>query len=151
MKAALFLLSLAVSGVALAETAPNGLICSEYGHAEQGEDFDNIEMKPISNGFVLTGNSVIHGNVTYRMVNPEMVGIKGLDITYYEHRRNKVLYIYHNEFGKINVGISHLIKDSDTGFEDKSVYTQCTYLYEPTAFNETGLGVVKPSKVVYRF
>lgn len=122
-----------LSLVAVAEDMPNGILCGEYGHVNSAEEFDRIPMKPITNAFLLTGNNVIHGSASYMAVDPTAVGLEaGIAKTYFEAGRNRVLYIYPQENGMVNIGVSHLAKDSDAGFEDKSVYTQCTYINDPS-------------------
>lgn len=141
-----------LSLVAVAEETPNGLICGEYGHVDNADDFDRVPMQPISNAFLLIGDNVIHGSASYMAVSPVAVGLEeGIAKTYYQASRNRVLYIYQQENGMVNIGVSHLTKDSDAGFEDKSVYTQCTYLYQPGDTPETEAIKGGVTKAVYRF
>jgi hypothetical protein len=133
---------------AVADDMPNGILCGEYGHVDSAEDFDRIEMKPITNAFLMSGSSIVHGSSSYMEINPKAVGLEeGIAKTYFQASHNRVLYIYQQENGMVNIGVSHLVKDSDAGFEDKSVYTQCTYINQPEQVPVKG----QMTKVVYRF
>lgn len=134
---------------AVAEDMPNGILCGEYGHVDSAEEFDRIEMKPITNAFVMSGSSIVHGSSSFMEISPKAVGLEeGVAKTYYQASQNRVLYVYRQENGMLNIGISHLVKDSDAGFEDKSVYTQCTYINEP---GDSPIGKGQVTKAVYRF
>lgn len=137
---------------ALADDAPNGLICGEYAYVGNAEQPDHLVMQPVSNAFLLTGSGVIHGSRSYMAVNPKAVGLEeGVAKTYYDALHNKVLYIYQQDNGLVNIGVSSLVKSTDTGFKDKSVYTQCTYLFQPGLNNDIEIGYGKATKAVYRF
>jgi len=110
-----------------AQAAEQQLVCQNYGYTDKAEDFHSIKTLPLVSTFKLEGSDVVFGDDVFKSVNPEMVGLEGLAITYYLDTEEKILYFYTNDEGQREVGISHVEKDSDTVFGDKSVFTNCAF------------------------
>lgn len=110
-----------------ASAAEQTLVCKQYGHTDKAEDFHSIKTLPLTSTFKLEGTNVVFGDVTFKSVDPSMVGLEGLAITYYLANEEKILYFYMNDEGNREVGISHVEEDSDTIFGDKSLFTDCNF------------------------
>lgn len=121
-------LGLAVSLMTLhanAAQAVDAIVCNEVGYTNKPENFDAIKTRPKTNIFLLGTGSVVFRDKVFTAANPDMVGIDGLDQVYYRAKDNRILYIYKDDQGATNVGISQMVKDSDAGFADKSQYSHC--------------------------
>jgi hypothetical protein len=129
-----FLLLLSVvSFQALAGT----MECTQYGYTDKGEEFHNIPLKGRVSAFNFTGQEVSVGEDVYTLADPGMVGLEGLAVTYFQKDNSKVLYLYTNDKGDKEIGISHLKEDSDDMFKDKSLFAGCSFK-EPSGGGTVG-------------
>lgn len=110
-----------------ARAADQVLVCQNYGHTDKAEDFHSIKTLPLISRFKIEGTNVSFGTSTFKSVDPSMVGLEGLAITYFLDNEEKVLYLYTNDQGDREVGISRVEKDTDSVFGDKSVFTDCDF------------------------
>lgn len=120
----LALLSL-LAGSAVAGEGADALVCNAVGYTKDPEQFHDIPVREKTNIFLLGNNAVVFRDKVFVSVDPETVGLQGLATTYSLEEDSRILYIYQDEQGETNVGISHLEPDSDAGFTDKSVYARC--------------------------
>lgn len=110
--------------------ADDSLVCKQYGFTDRAEDFHEIQTVQQETVFDLTSEYVMYNGDKYDTVNPGWVGLDGLAITYHTDKFNKVLYLYVNEKGDREVGISSIENDSDTIFQDKAVFRDCNFKEE---------------------
>lgn len=103
------------------------LVCEQYGHTDNPDDFHNIITMPKVTTFIVDGADVTFDNKRFVSVDPETVGLEGLAVTYILDKEEQLLYLYTNEQGEREVGVSHLEENSDSIFQDKSVYTSCKF------------------------
>jgi hypothetical protein len=118
----LLLLSL-VSLSAMAKT----MQCTEFGHTDLSADGQPMKMTKRVTSFNIEDDKVIVGADVYVMGDPSKVDLEGLAITYFQQDDDKVLYLYINEQDQEEIGISRLRHDSDDMFEDKSVFSGCSF------------------------
>ena len=131
----------------LSAAAQEQLVCSEYGYTNNADNFHTIQKLPLTSTFLITSKSVTFGNETYTLIDSEEVGLKGLAITYLLVKENKLLYLYTTATGAKEVGISRIETDSDSLFEDKSVFANCGLQQDTARAVEAG-GFVKASDVI---
>lgn len=103
------------------------LVCERYGFTNKAENFHSIKTEKKRSVFKVEDSYVLLDGVKYDTVNPGWVGLDGLAITYHTDHDNRVLYLYVNEVGEREVGISAIESDSDTIFRDKAVYQDCNF------------------------
>lgn len=111
--------------------ATDVMVCKQGGYAANAEDFHNIKVEGIvETRFEITPERIINTNVgiVFDIVDPSTVGFEDLDIKAYMNRyRNEVLYLYKNDSGQLEIGVSALIDDSDAMYADKTLYTSCSF------------------------
>jgi len=146
VKVAVALLSLsAVSAFAGQGT----MICKQWGYTDNPEHFHDIKVLSGTHNFEINGSRVTYAGKTFKSMDPEFVDMQGLAITYFNFNNDEVLYIYENEKGEQEVGISKLEDDSDTMFADKALYTDCS-VEEQTVVRTNWKGA-QTSLPVFRF
>lgn len=128
---------------ALADDVPNGIICGEVQFID-GAGLEIGDPKPVSNGFVLTGTSVLHGDQDYALVGKPDQLSKVTIRKYYQVALGNVLAIADEPNGRVTVTV-------DVKKVFKQTYTSCTYLYNPDELRKPNLGEGKVSQAVYRF
>ncbi|MNG47042.1 hypothetical protein D3C79_49090 [compost metagenome] len=122
----LIALSLAlVSGTAVANDTV--LRCNKQGYTADAELFHNIHVSDKPTVFNVYQNEVLVGNERYVLGDASRVDLSGTAVTYYSPNFHKVLYLYVNENGDREIGISAIEPDSDTLFQDKTVYQDCGF------------------------
>lgn len=102
------------------------ITCEQYGHTNDPEAFFDMPTYPSKATFKVDGTKVVLGETTFSIIDPDMVGLKGLAVVYKDAKNNQLLYLYTNESGEKEVGVSVIEDASDTFFGDKGVYKQCT-------------------------
>jgi len=122
------LLSVIVAGMlSIGAQANERLVCEKYGRAETPEEFHSIKLYVVKSIFWVSKNKITDQVArTYDRIEPEKVGLEKGTITYYNRSTREVLYLYRNK-GKSEVGISHFVEDSDAGFEDKDLFSECQF------------------------
>lgn len=133
------------------------MVCTQYGHTDNPEEFHTMERESLVTVFITSPNFIAAGDEQYNPVDPEDYDMKGLANTYLSSTKNKILYLYTNEYGEKEIGISRLEDGTDTLFKDKSVFAKCSILErgsEHVASSATPAverrGTVDPRQV-YRF
>lgn len=121
MRSLLLVLLLAVGSVQAEET----LMCGQYGYTDKGEDFHQMTLLPLISIFEISKDQVQFGKDVFKEFDPKRVEMDGLAKTYFQPESNKLLYVYVNEQGEQEIGISLLKEDTDDLFADKSVFTGC--------------------------
>lgn len=114
-----------LAGNAVAGTTDT-ITCAQYGYTSNPDDFANIPVAAKQSVFKVTGLSVSLDEKVYDVIDPEMVGLEGLAVVYKDSKNNQLLYLYMNDDGEKEIGVSNIPEDSDTFFGDKGVYKQCT-------------------------
>ena len=102
------------------------ITCAQYGYTSDPDNFADIPVAAKQSVFKVTGLTVSLEGKTYKVIDPEMVGLEGLAVVYKDSKNNQLLYLYMNDDGEKEIGVSNIPEDSDTFFGDKSVYKQCT-------------------------
>jgi hypothetical protein len=134
MKRFIFVTLLLVSAHTMASSA---MVCKQYGYAATAEDFHSIKMEASDNTFLISKDKVsTKSGRLYQAVDPETVGFDHGTPTYLNEGSGEVLYLYQRK-RKNEIGISTLIPDSDAGFLDKELYSDCHF--EPTKGNRHGV------------
>lgn len=122
----MFLLSLAfVCGSAVANDTV--LICNKEGYTSDAAEFHSIAVSNKRVAFTFFQKEAVVGGERYTAGDAKLVDLEGLAATYYSQDFNKVLYLYVNENGDREIGISAIEADSDTVFRDKAVYQDCGF------------------------
>lgn len=121
--------ALIFAGNAFAGTTDT-ITCEQYGYTNNPDNFQDIVVHAQRTVFKVDAYNVTLGNTNYRVIDPDMVGLSGLAVVYKDDKNNQLLYLYMNELGEKEVGISNIEDDSDTFFGDKGVYKQCTLTEE---------------------
>jgi hypothetical protein len=121
MRSVLFALLLLAGSVQAGET----LMCGHYGYTDKSEDFHQMNMLPLISVFEIGKDQVQFGDEVFKKFDAKRVDMEGLAKTYFQPESNKLLYVYVNEQGKREIGISLLKEDTDDLFADKSVFTGC--------------------------
>jgi len=121
MRSVLLALLLLAGSVQAEET----LMCGQYGYTDKSEDFHQINMLPLISVFEISKDQVQFGDEVFKKFDAKRVDMEGLAKTYFQPESNKLLYVYVNEQGKREIGISLLKEDTDDLFADKSVFTGC--------------------------
>jgi hypothetical protein len=119
-------LGLLLAAPALAQSSVDAIVCSQVGYTNNPDNFHNINTHERTNVFLLGTGSVVFRDKVFTTVDPASVGLAGLATTYYLEQDSRILYLYKDDHGVTNIGISHYEMDSDAGFMDKSLYTQCS-------------------------
>lgn len=119
-------LAVLVAGV-VSNVQASTLVCQEYGYTDSAEDFHSIKTQKKVSEFKIEQQSVVLNGVEYKSVDPGWAGLDGLAITYYTDKYNTLVYLYLNDKGKREVGVSALEPDSDAIFHDKAVYKNCSF------------------------
>lgn len=114
-----------VCGTAVADDTV--MICNKEGYTSDAAEFHEIRVDSKRTVFNITPSEVVLDGVKYVTASPEQVGLEGLAVTYYTDNFNKVLYLYVNENGDREIGISAIEPDSDTVFRDKTVFKDCGF------------------------
>lgn len=114
-----------LAGNAVAGTTDT-ITCEQYGYTNNPDNFFDIPVEAKQSVFKVDAYSVTYGGATYNVIDPDMVGLEGVAVVYKDSKNNQLLYLYTNELGGKEVGVSNIPEDSDTFFGDKSVYKQCT-------------------------
>lgn len=121
------------------------LVCDYQGYASSPENFHNLHMEQVRTGFIVKPGFVVYNGVTYKAVDPQVFDLKGLALTYLNRQDGSILYLYINEGGEREVGISQIEVDSDNFFKDKQVFSKCTLITEtkgtPDVITKPLLGV----------
>ncbi len=101
------------------------MVCKEWGYANSPDDFHSIKLEKQETSFVVSEEQVVKASIgrVYSKVDPESFDLVDLNVTVYKLGL-ELLYIYEEE-GKTNIGISHLVEDSDTFFGDKELFADC--------------------------
>jgi hypothetical protein len=121
MRSVLLALLLLAGSVQAGET----MMCGQYGYTDKSEDFHQINMLPLISVFEISKDQVQFGDEVFKKFDAKRVDMEGLAKTYFQPESNKLLYVYVNEQGKREIGISLLKEDTDDMFADKSVFTGC--------------------------
>lgn len=146
VKIAVALLSL---GVSAAFAGDGTMVCKQWGYTDNPEKFHEIKILKGEHNFEINGSCVTYADKIYKSMDPEFVDMAGLAITYFNFNNDEVLYIYENEKGEQEVGISKLEDDSDVMFADKAVYTDCSV--EERMVVRTNWSGAQASLPVFRF
>jgi len=121
MRKGLFVLML-LAGIAQADET---LMCGQYGYTDKSEDFHQMNLLPLISIFEISKEEAKFGNEVFKKFDAKRVDMEGLAKTYFQPESNKLLYVYVNEQGAREIGISVLKEDTDDLFADKSVFTGC--------------------------
>lgn len=103
------------------------LICNKEGYTADATEFHSIAVSNKRVAFTFFQKEAVVGGERYIAGDAKLVDLEGLAATYYSQDLNKVLYLYVNENGDREVGISAIEADSDTVFRDKAVYQDCGF------------------------
>lgn len=103
------------------------LVCNKEGYTADAAEFHSIAVKDKRVAFTFFQQQAFVGGVKYTAGDAKLVDLEGLAATYYSQDFNKVLYLYVNENGDREIGISAIAPDSDTVFHDKAVYQDCGF------------------------
>lgn len=133
------LMWLAAFFVGISEVRADELICQGYGYIPSLDGASNIQAKMKKSRFFFNRDGAIIGGRRFTPMDPAEVGLEGLAVTYFSEEDDSVLYLYQND-GKVEIGISHIDRDTDTIFSDKAMYTDCY-------FNDRGNGHVITAEV----
>lgn len=151
MRSVLLALLLLAGSVQAEET----LMCGQYGYTDKSEDFHQINMLPLISIFEISKDQVQFGDEVFMKFDAARVEMEGLAKTYFRPESNKLLYVYVNEQGKREIGISLLKEDTDDLFADKSVFTGCEAKktkHEEVVVSKTSLRrKVDPTQPVFTF
>lgn len=121
MRSIFFALLLLVGSVHAEET----LMCGQYGYTDKSEDFHQMNLLPLISIFEIGKEEAKFGDEVFKKFDASRVEMDGLAKTYFQPESNKLLYVYTNERGTREIGISLLKEDTDDLFADKSVFTGC--------------------------
>ena len=123
---------------------PEAIVCNKAGYTKDPAKFHDITMEDKVNTFVFRGSGVVFRDKKFKPMNPALVGLEGLATTYWGSSDQRVLYVYKNEDGQDEVGLSRSSTNSDAGFTDKAVYTDCLPLYKLSALEGMRNGPAMP-------
>jgi hypothetical protein len=104
------------------------MVCTQYGHTSNPEQFHSMGVKPRISVFITSQKSVIFGEELFSPVDAADYDMEGLANTYLSRTQNKILYLYTNEQGEKEIGISKLEDGTDSFFGDKSLFAKCSIL-----------------------
>lgn len=136
------------------------VVCKQYGYAATADDFDNIKMDPVEAKFDISDTRVITLSVgrPFEARDPSEVGLEADTLVFFNEFSRETLYVY-KKAGKMEIGISTQIPDSDDFFGDKQLFTECSF--EPQGGSQhavaskssltTYTGGVDPTRPVFRF
>lgn len=151
MRSVLFALLL-LAGAAQADET---LMCGQYGYTDKSEDFHQMNLLPLISIFEIDKEEARFGNEVFKKFDASRVEMDGLAKTYFQPESNKLLYVYTNEQGTQEVGISLLKEDTDDLFADKSVFTGCkakTVGHEEIVASKASLRrPIDPNQPLYTF
>jgi hypothetical protein len=151
MRKGLLILMLLAGVVQADET----LMCGQYGYTDKSENFHRMNLLPLISIFEVSKDEVKFGNEVFKKSDPKLVDMDGLATTYVQPDSNKLLYVYKNEQGKQEIGISLIKEDTDDLFADKSVFTDCetkaTVREEVVASKASLRRKVDPSQPLFTF
>ena len=101
------------------------MVCQEWGYANSPEEFHNIKLEKLENHFVISPEGTVWSasGRTYTKVDPEQYDLVDPNVTVYKLGL-ELLYVY-KEGKNTNIGISHLVEDSDSLFGDKELFSDC--------------------------
>lgn len=136
------------------------LICKQWGYANSPEVFHDIKLEPQESKFSVDAEEVLQYPLGQRFakVNPEDVGLGDVEVQTYQMGL-ELLYIY-KEKGAIQVGISHLVTNSDAFFGDKELFSDCSFekpkggsqhVVASESLFAVEAGGIRRSQQVYRF
>lgn len=114
-----------VCGTAVADDTV--MICHKEGYTADSADFHQIPVNNKRVAFTFDQKEATVDGERYIAGDAKLVGLETLATTYYSQDFNKVLYLYVNEDGDREVGISAIEPDTDTVFRDKAVYQDCGF------------------------
>lgn len=150
MRSVLFA-SLLLAGAAQADET---LMCGQYGYTDKSEDFHQMNLLPLISIFEINKDEAKFGNEVFKKFDASRVEMDGLAKTYFQPESNKLLYVYTNEQGTREIGISLLKEDTDDLFADKSVFTGCkakTIGREVVASKASLRRPIDPNQPLYTF
>lgn len=114
-----------VCGTAVADDTV--MVCNKTGYTADAETFHAIDVSNKRVAFTFFQKEAVVAGERYTAGDAKRVDLEGLAATYYSQDFNKVLYLYVNEHGDREVGISAIEPDSDTVFRDKTVFQDCGF------------------------
>lgn len=144
----------------VAAMANGTVVCKQYGYAATADDFDNIRMDPVEAKFEVSETRAISMGIgrPFDAIKPDVVGLEADTLVFFNKSAKETLYIY-KKAGKMEIGISAQIPDSDDFFGDKQLFTECDFeqpggsqhaVASKSSFSTNARGV-NPALPVYRF
>lgn len=141
MKGLVFALLVSLSFVVQADSRE--VTCKRTGYTDEPENFHLMRVREKETTFIIEPGYVQLGDVTYDAIPPDIFDLDGIAITYFDPEERAVLYLYVNDLGRKEIGISNVEMDTDSFFKDKRVFTECS-------FENTGGSQNDASKQAYR-
>lgn len=126
---AVLALAMGVSSVVLADGIDT-ITCKFSGYTNNPDNFFDMQVGNKLTVFQVTATTVTLDGEEFQVIDPDSVGLANIAVVYKNNKNNRLLYLYKNELGEKEVGISNIEDDSDTFFGDKSVYKGCALTEE---------------------